>query len=293
VARIDWDTVAPHVRSGIEGIAGAAVVAVTPVTGGFSPCFAGRLDLADGRAVFAKAVSAEQNPESPAYLRKELVGTAHVPTTVAAPRLLGTVDDADGGWIAGVFTFEAGTLPRTPWRPDELTRATRAVAAANATQASVELSPVGPHLANLFDGWRSLGDDAPRRYRELEVHAADAAAGDRLVHLDVRADNLLLTDDDVVIVDWAHVGRGAGWLDIVLWAPARQLEGGGTPEQALDAWPGPTPSHDALLPVVAGLAGYMAHRGSLPDPPGLPTLRAFQRAQAAPAIAWLERLLGA
>jgi hypothetical protein len=48
---------------------------------------------------------------------------------------------------------------------------------------------------------------------------------------------------------------------------------------------------EALLPVVTAVAGYLTERGRLPDPPGLPTLRAFQRAQGAVARAWLRRLL--
>jgi hypothetical protein len=38
------------------------------------------------------------------------------------------------------------------------------------------------------------------------------------------------------------------------------------------------------------MAGYFAERGRLPDPPGLPTLRPFQRAQGEVATAWMRRL---
>ena len=51
-----------------------------------------------------------------------------------------------------------------------------------------------------------------------------------------------------------------------------------------------TSTREQVVPVVAAIAGYFAERGRLPDPPGLPTLRPFQRAQGEVANAWLRRL---
>ncbi|HEY3725017.1 MAG TPA: hypothetical protein VGN59_16825 [Acidimicrobiia bacterium] len=45
-----------------------------------------------------------------------------------------------------------------------------------------------------------------------------------------------------------------------------------------------------LLPVVVAIAGSFTNWGRRPGPPGLPTLRAFQRAQNAVTMAWLRRL---
>jgi hypothetical protein len=45
-----------------------------------------------------------------------------------------------------------------------------------------------------------------------------------------------------------------------------------------------------MLPLVAAFTGYFAERGRLPDLPGLPTLRPFQRAQGEVTLAWLQRL---
>jgi hypothetical protein len=44
--------------------------------------------------------------------------------------------------------------------------------------------------------------------------------------------------------------------------------------------------------MVAALAGFFCWHGSQPDPPGLPTLRAFQRAQGAIALDWLRQRAG-
>jgi hypothetical protein len=67
---------------------------------------------ADGRRVFVKAVSADQNPESPEMLRREAAVAAVLPDGVPAPGLLGFLDD--GHWVAGVYEHVGGRLPRLP-----------------------------------------------------------------------------------------------------------------------------------------------------------------------------------
>ena len=72
--------------------------------------------------------------------------------------------------------------------------------------------------------------------------------------------------------------------------PSVELEGGGAPEAVLARVGLDELDVDALVPLVAAIAGYFAERGRLPDPPGLPTVRAFQRAQGEVTNAWLRRL---
>ena len=45
-------------------------------------------------------------------------------------------------------------------------------------------------------------------------------------HGDLRADNILLTQDGVVIVDWPGASVGAPWVDMLGMAPSVVLEGG-------------------------------------------------------------------
>jgi hypothetical protein len=49
---------------------------------------------------------------------------------------------------------------------------------------------------------------------------------------------------------------------------------------------------EAVTTVLTAVAGYFVHRGSLPPPPGLPTVRAFQTAQGRHAVDWLRVRLG-
>src|SRR4051794_10333058 len=295
--RLTWDEVPAHVRAAIEAELGASVVRADGVEGGFSPCLASTLTLDDGRTVFAKSVSAEQNPDSPQYVRRELETVAALPAELPVPKLLAVIDDGD--WVTGVFEHVDGRLPLTPWHPDELAAALAALQRLGEVRAPSALPTAADRLRPLFDGWEKLRADdvVPPPWHDrvdalvdLERAALDAVAGDRLVHNDIRADNLLVTPaGEVVIVDWAHACRGAPWLDTVLWRPALQLEGGPRPDEVLAEATRPT--HEQLVAVVAGCAGYFVERGRLADPPGLPTLREFQRVQGEITLAWLGRLL--
>jgi len=77
----------------------------------------------------------------------------------------------------------------------------------------------------------------------------------------------------------------------VAWAPSVVLEGGPEPEDLLvrhaasaAADPG------AVAALVAAFSGFLVSHARRPDPPGLSTLRAFQAAQGAVALRWLQRL---
>jgi aminoglycoside phosphotransferase (APT) family kinase protein len=117
-----------------------------------------------------------------------------------------------------------------------------------------------------------------------------------LLHLDVRADNLLLVgsgaDLRAVLVDWPWAAVGPAWVDLVTFLINVSLLGGPAPEEVLrsrrltaDVDP------DAVTALLVGVAGYFVEAGGQPDPPGLPSLRAFQRAQGDVTLDWLARRL--
>jgi hypothetical protein len=95
-----------------------------------------------------------------------------------------------------------------------------------------------------------------------------------------------------VFVDWTSTCTGASWFEVVAMLPSVELEGGGRPESVLARAGLDRLDADSVVPVVAAIAGYFVERGRLPTPPGLPTLRSFQRAQGEVTIAWLRRLWG-
>jgi Ser/Thr protein kinase RdoA (MazF antagonist) len=155
----------------------------------------------------------------------------------------------------------------------------------------------------MFNGWRTLAAADPAEISDPwclerldELVAAEArwdevTVGDGLIHGDVRSDNVLLTPGGrVVFVDWTNTCVGASWFEVLAMLPSVQLEGGGAPETVLARAGLGDLDFASQLPVVAAFVGYFADRGRLPDPPGLPTLRPFQRAQGEVATAWLRRL---
>ena len=83
----------------------------------------------------------------------------------------------------------------------------------------------------------------------------------------------------------------APWLDLAGMLPSVAMQGGGDPARIFREHPlGAVVPQDELRSVVAGFAGYFAHASLQPAPPGIPNLRAFQRAQASTALRWLRTL---
>jgi aminoglycoside phosphotransferase (APT) family kinase protein len=302
--RLPWEGLPTAVRSAIEQRLKAPVARADTQLGGFSPGVAARLELEDGRRFFAKAVGPEPNPDSPGLHRREAQIAAALPPKTPAPRLLFSVDD--GAWVTLVFEDVAGHEPQLPWRDDELGRVLDALTdlAEALTPPPLEAPTAAEAYDELLHGWRTLATEgapgidpwAAERLDELaalEARWGDAAAGGTLVHGDVRADNILLTAERVVFVDWPHACVGAAWLDLVLFLPSIAMQGGPPPWEVFEAHPlGQDAPADAVRPVVAAVAGFFVQRSTLPPPPGLPTLREFQRGQAIEALAWLRRSLG-
>ncbi|MFE9817457.1 phosphotransferase family protein [Streptomyces sp. NPDC005773] len=300
--RHHWADLPDTVRNAVQDILGAPVVEARSQSGGFSPGVAARVRLADGSRAFVKAVSAEVNPDSPDHHRAEARNTAALPPHAPVPKLLGLYDD--GTCVALVLEDIDGRQPRVPWDPAELERVLVAVGDLSRTlaPAQVDAPPAAAGKTALFTGWRTLhavGDTtrldpwAARRLgalAELESGWEEPATGDSLAHGDLRADNILLTEDRVVFVDWPHAMRAAPWFDLLTMLPCVAAQGGPDPEAVFTAHPlGRDADPAGVTAVLAALAGYFVAHSLRPDLPGLPTLRAFQAAQGAAALDWLRR----
>ena len=306
--RLDWSDIPQRVRAAVEDWLGSPVVSAESQSAGFSPGAAVRLRTSDGRRVFIKAVGPEPNPLAPEFHRREARVAAALPEEAPVPRLLWSHDE--GGWVVLVFEDVEGRNPAVPWRAEELDQTLQALAALSELLTPSPLAPgvVVGHAEewSVVAGrhWERLAEERPagldawpaRRLEELaklEAEAPLAVAGDTLLHLDVRADNLLLTTDGrVLVVDWPHARVGAPWVDPVFFAPSVAMHGGPPPEELLARYP---LSHradaGAVAAVVAAMAGFFIREALRPVPPGLPTLRAFQAAQGEVARSWLVRAL--
>jgi aminoglycoside phosphotransferase (APT) family kinase protein len=303
--RPTWEQVPARVRAAVEAWLGGPVVAAQSHGGGFSPGLAATLTCADGRRLFAKAVGPEPNESSPRLHRREARVAAALPVSAPAPRLLATIDEGDGGWVTLLFEAVEGRQPAVPWQAEELERVTSALAALSASLTPSPLS--AEEVGRAGERWRPVSRGGFRallagtppgldawsrrhlaRLAELEAGAAEAARGDTLLHLDLRDDNILLAGDGVVVVDWPHARVGAAVLDPVFMAPSVAMQGGPEPEALLARLPAGRAAASAdVTAIVAAVAGFFTFEALQPPPPGLPTLRAFQEAQAVVARRWL------
>ncbi|MFC9298538.1 phosphotransferase family protein [Streptomyces sp. NPDC057011] len=306
--RTEWWAVPDRVRGLVEEGLGARVERAVTQSGGFSPGVAARVRLTDGRRVFLKAAGPQPNPDTPGLHRAEARITSALPTAAPVPSLLMTWDV--DGWAVLAFEDIDGSTPAQPWLSDELRRVLAATAelAALLDPAPVDVPSLADRCASQFRGWRHLAaaaDAGPvpaldpwarrnlARLAERERGWERACAGTALVHGDLRADNLLLTDDRVVVVDWPWAAVGAAWFDVVAMAPSVIMQSGPGAVELIDAHLDGrgAPAQDVTT-VLTAVAGYFAHQSLQAPPSGLPTLRAFQRAQGEAALGWLRRRTG-
>ena len=239
--------------------------------------------FSDGTNAFVKTA---RIPPSPQWLRDEHAVLAAVDGP-HMPRLL-AFDDGPEPLLVLEDLMPARWPP--PWREGDVDAVISALEAVSGLAAPV------PPLADDPDwnGWRTVeADPEPflstglRDGRWLErmlpalVAAADATplAGDALLHCDVRSDNLCFMDGRAVLVDWNHARTGDARFDVAFWLPSLVLERG------------PKPKHFGVDAYAALVAGFFAARAGLAKPAGAPTVREFQRAQAAVALDWAEAVL--
>lgn len=307
--RLPWEQLPAPLRQAVENHLGSAVVEAVNQSGGFSPGTAARIRCADGSRAFVKCVGTPLNRHSPALHRAEAHVAEALPAAVPSPRLRFAHDD--GEWVALVFDDVAGTMPRLPWSS---TSARSVLAAVEQLSRSLTPCPL-PDVPSAADrlredltSWARLAVSPPadldpweRRNldRLVETSAALVApdgplTGDTLVHLDLRADNILVEPNGrVLFVDWPWACRGPRWLDAVLFALDPLVHGDIDPDVLLAdcaILDGVDPVD--VTAVVLGLAGMWAEGFRAPAPAGLPTIRDHQRRFHDAALEWGRRGCG-
>jgi aminoglycoside phosphotransferase (APT) family kinase protein len=307
--RVAWQALPAAVRAAVEEICGAPVTEASTQPDGFSPGVAARLRCADGSRYFVKAVSAEANTDSPRFHRREGQNLAALDPVIVAsslpvPRLRGMAEL--GPWVALVLDDVDGRPPRLPWSDGDLRQVLAALdrLAEALTPAPIPVRPITERYAAAFSGWRKLArspasDRLDRWSRAhlgelaaLEPAWAAHAAGDTLLHSDIRADNLLLAAGGVAVVDWPHACRGAAFAELVLFAPSVAMQGGpGLAELLGMSRAGQRAGRPGVGAILCAVAGYLTYQALQPPPPGLPTVRAFQAAQGDIARRWLAGYL--
>jgi aminoglycoside phosphotransferase (APT) family kinase protein len=303
--RPSWDELPGALRDGLAGRVGQ-IAAAHVQSGGFTPGLAVRLRLASGGRVFAKGIPAGHALAG--KYRAEARTARLLPAAAPAPRL--RWDGEIAGWFVLVFEdIDGRHADLSPGSADvglvvaavaDLGRVLTPCPVPDAASAVAD-------LAGLVHGWRQLADAPSCRLdewarRHLESLAAaetawlSAADGQTLVHGDISASNLLVTDAGrVLVVDWAQPACGASWLDVADLVPHLILAGHepGAAEGVLagvPAWGDTDP--DVLTSYATAFAGYWIRMSGQPDPPGVPNLRAYQARAGAAALAWVRYRTG-
>lgn len=309
MARITWPDLPAAVRAEVEALLGSPVVRHMSHPGGFSPGTADGVVCADGREAFVKAVHPDLNPGSPDIHRSELRVMRALPPGLPAPSLVDGFER--DGWVVLVLEYMHADHPVLPWTLETLLPVVDAVLLLSdrLTPSPLELGLASSHCA----GWRGFarclaeppGDLDPwvaDRLAALDARAAAGLAamdGDTLAHMDLRSDNLLIRRGEgpvagrVVVIDWPWALRGARWLDATLLTLEVAAQGDPASIQATDAALEHIAEHcgvttEPLVETLVGASAFFTWECRRPEPPGLPTLRAFQRGLADGLTRWLE-----
>lgn len=299
--RVQWHSLPPSVTHWVGTQLGSPVVRATSQTNGFSSGSADRVRTRDGRGAFVKAVSRDRNAVTLELHRREAHVMRSLPPGVRAPELLGMFDD--GEWVA-LLTAEIDGVHPGQRGDTDIDAVLDAVAEMPLARGPLAALPrVVDEMAGDLDGWeRLLGSGAEPPFPSLRtgmLHsmitasagAADALHGHHLVHLDCRADNILIDHAGAAwMIDWPWASVGPRWLDGLTYLLDVVMRGESVDvEYYLDHPVFESMTPDAADSVLSALAGNWYDKARLPAPSDMPTLRAFQRAEADAAVTWLSR----
>lgn len=310
------------VHAWVEQQLGGPVTRVQDRVGGFAPGCAAVVGTND-RTAFCKATGSVPNPVALELYRGERSRLAALPDHPAVPKPLAAADLRlpDQVWAVTLLPALPGEPPAHPWtepvarlvldRLGELQ--TTLVASVAAVPSRL---PGSDELVGFFGRWSDILDDPTDPWGEdpwVQQRRERLLAGDdRLqadvvggvpAHADLRADNVLIgtparlgDDPPIWFVDWAAALCAAPWVDPAILACDLVVSGadrstGGTMEVA--AFLASHPLTAAVDPVLrwammSGLAAALHRLSRRPVPPGLPTIRGWQRRCADELLAFVR-----
>ena len=297
-----WADLPVAVRAWVEDRLGARVAAAASQRSGYTPGFAARLQLDDGRRVFAKIAGWGKEWLLESYANEALKRRT-LPVAVPAPELIfddrAVIDGAD--WQLLVFAEIDGRPPHRPWTDADLATAVRAVE--TAAQALTP-APAGYPWEPLSQALGGLGPDKEQmiierfgdhadELRDLIIALPERCNGISLVHCDLRDDNMIIgADGRAWIVDWNFPALGKPFVDLVTLLMSARGDGHDV-EAILEASPVVTPEDkEAIDSLLADLALYYAIASTSPEPDGSPFLREHQRWNGVVVADWLAERRG-
>ena len=273
--------------SRIERLIDAKVESYRPVAGGYTPAI--RLLCRTATTSFFVKVGA--TPLTSAFLQREIRMYNSIRGTFL-PALVASEEHASAPVLV-LEDLSAHYWP-PPWDERRVDLVLAQIHAMHNTRVALEsyTQAHGVRDAN----WPAVAADpepflalglADARWLEAALplliqHEAQCSTdGDSLTHLDLRSDNICITESHAVFVDWNHACLANPKLDLGFWLPSLAYEGGPSPERILPDAP----------EIAASVAGFFAARAGLPGIPDAPRVRLVQRQQLATALPWAVRAL--
>lgn len=123
--------------------------------------------------------------------------------------------------------------------------------------------------------------------------ALELCAGDTLVHLDLRDDNVIIGDDGRVwICDWNWPAAGAAWVDLVCLLISAYGDGHDADDLLASHPVGSRADGKAVDALLSLLAGYFLTAAEDPVPHWSPYIRLHQRWYADATLGWLSQRRG-
>jgi hypothetical protein len=264
------------------------------ITGGHTPAKRWVVTLNDGRTVFAK-VAADELTAS--WLRDEHLVYSVLRGSPFMPGYVGWYDDGSRPVMA--LEDMSGAAWPPPWDRSKIDAVLACVDAVATTPPPDGLPKTDDTHLELREGWDEVGRDLTAVLglgvcgpEWLKAHlltlreAAHAAplAGEALLHLDVRSDNVCFRPDGrAALVDWNWTSIGNPEIDTAFWLPSLEAEGGPPPEEV---------APDVSPELVACWAGYLVSHAAREPIPTAPHVRGVQLRQARSALPWAARRLG-
>lgn len=298
-----------QIRLWVAGVLGSRISEVHEQTGGMSPGCATRLVCDDGTRVFVKVVGTPLNPLTPDLFRREIAALDLIGSSPMWADLVTSWDDGD--WVAIVLEDVEGHHPdlADDATMDLLLAQTERLGAALAERVPDPPDPAQVGLADLTGAFETCAgvfdrlDEVPdtllpawvrrdARGWQPRVRGLADSGQRRLVHFDIRDDNLLQRPTgELVFVDWGACGVGPAWLDPLF----ARLEGVESPwfDASLASSPALVDAgDDAVTAWLIGFGTFLAWRASTAVDVNLPTLQAFRITESRRFFAGAERRLG-
>jgi aminoglycoside phosphotransferase (APT) family kinase protein len=301
MARIDWAQLPIAIQERVQQLAGSEVRQAQSQTGGFSAGLASRVSFANGQRFFIKAVPTSSEGTYELYVREaEVLRT--IPRNLPAAHLVDafTVDE----WTVLVIEDVEGRHPERSATSPDTVHVLDSIAALTATPTDSALPHLSDEIVRDAGSWSRLEAEGLMAtttpwcvqnfdlLRTAAERVTTAVAGDRLIHADLRADNILIEPSGRArLIDWPWAAKGAGWEDALLYLLDLRVEDAAAETSPLLDHPvfasSSTDDHIALLSAVGG---SWFEKCRLPAPEGMTTLRDFQRREAIAATDWTAQL---